>query len=185
MISPRPRIAKPRALSRRNFATMCWGRVSVTTLKPKVPKEVTEHSNRHGPDLVDKPGWLLVCRFYSCTHLVLEIWLCSAARLQPTVSWNPADWHGSEIQQAEPQQWTLVWGVESTATLSLCQSTLPRFLGDLRRLGCCRELNFWATWTGRPKQITYRQRLPKVCVLQFHSKDKFPNIFWVFLNFFG
>ncbi len=57
-------------------------------------------------------------------------------------------------------------------------------LGDLRRLHCCRELNFWATQAGWPKQITCRQCLPKVCVQHFHGQNKFQIwIFWVFFEF--
>ncbi len=56
------------------------------------------------------------------------------------------------------------------------------YWGDLRRLRCLRELTFWAAWTGRTKQITYWQHLPKVCVHLFHSlnEDQFIT-FWVFI----
>ncbi len=41
----------------------------------------------------------------------------------------------------------------------------------LRRLRFLRELNFSATWTGRPNQITYRQHLRRICVHLFHGQD--------------
>ncbi len=60
------------------------------------------------------------------------------------------------------------------------------FSGDLRRLRCWRSQK--ATEMEQPKQITYRQYLPKVCVQQFHGKDKFYfkfgsfGSFWIYIG---
>ncbi len=54
---------------------------------------------------------------------------------------------------------------------------IKALLGDLRML---KVAEFWATETGRAKQITCRQWGQKVCVHQFQTW-----IYWVFLNLLG
>ncbi len=60
------------------------------------------------------------------------------------------------------------------------------FLCDLRGIRCWRALDFWATKTRLPKQITYRSCPPKVCVHLFHGQEEHQiDIFWAFWLFLG
>ncbi len=74
----------------------------------------------------------------------------------------------------------VTWSAKQSPILTLPQS----FSGDLRRLRCLEAHR--VTWTGQPKQITFRQHQPKVCVHLFHGQDwdQF-QVFGAFLVQFG